>query len=176
MSIALTIWGELLPQAPTINARDGRRWTYDADELIAAFKAEAIPLALDYEHAQDLLAAKGLQAPAAGWITEMALYDRSLWAKLELTAQAAARVQSLEYRYLSASLRQTSEGRITSIAGAGLVNRPAMVLKALNPAMTTLPVDAIALAHRAEAFRTQQAALGRMMTFSEAVMSVQERQ
>lgn len=124
-------WVELLPRGPRLVARDGREWTLNPDVVLAAFAANRAPLAIDYEHAQDHLAPKGQMAIAAGWINKLENRSGSVWGQVEWTAAAAQQIASKEYRFLSPSMRHTRDGVITRLAGAALVNRPALEMTAL---------------------------------------------
>lgn len=170
-------WTNLLPPGPDLAARDGRRWSYDPATVIAAFTANKGPLTVDYEHAQDILAPKGEAAPAAGWIVEMAERDGALWGKVEWTDRAAQQIVSLEYRFASASIRHDASGRILRLAGAALVNRPALPVAPfmLRPSELEIGQQAAALASQATAYQTEQAALGCTITIMEAVEIVASR-
>lgn len=125
-------WIELLPVGPNVLARDGRRWHFDPAKVLAAFKSNNGPLAVDYEHAQDHLAATGQIAPAAGWIDRLEDRGGAIWGHVEWTAKAREMITAKEYRFISPSLRHTEDGEITRLAGAGLVNRPALEMTALS--------------------------------------------
>nr|WP_275039548.1 phage protease [Bartonella vinsonii] len=45
---------------------------------------------------------------------------------------ATKKIISREYRYLSPEFRHSKKGEILNLAGAGLVNRPALVMTALS--------------------------------------------
>ncbi len=125
-------WVELLPAGPNVLARDGRRWHFDPDKVLAAFASNNGPLSIDYEHGQDHLAPKGQAAPAAGWITALENRGGAIWGKVEWTARAAEMITAKEYRFVSPSIRYLEGGEITRLAGAGLVNRPALEMTALS--------------------------------------------
>lgn len=165
----------LLPPAPHVKMRDGRECTYDPAELIAAFRKNQGPLAIDFEHAQDKQARKGDLAPAAGWINGLVIRNNALWAEIEWTETAAAMIAAREYRFISPSMRWDRK-RIVSLNGAALVNRPALKLPPLDEtaANEALPVDIAAneLASAAQVYRAKQAALGHNISSYEAVLAV----
>lgn len=169
-----TMWAQLLPTGPEVRARDGRRWTYSPIEVIAAFVANKGPLAVDYEHAQDRLSGKGEIAPAAGWITNMEERGGALWAQIEWTDKAARWIAEKAYRYLSPSMCHSVDRRIIGLAGAGLVNRPALYLPPLEFAANEQETAnaAVALARRAQEYQDEMLALGRQISISEAVTTV----
>ncbi|MFT4162850.1 phage protease [Shinella sp.] len=125
-------WVELFPKGPHLKARDGREWTLEPARVVSAFAREQVPLAIDYEHGQALLAAEGREAPAAAWITKVEERDGAVWGKVEWTKSAAAKVSAKEYRFLSPDFDHTRDGLILKLNGAGLVNRPALVMTALS--------------------------------------------
>lgn len=139
-------WVQLLPAGPRIRARDGRSWSFSPETVLAAFRANNGPLAIDYEHAQDLVAPHGQPAPAAGWV--VALEDRggAIWGQVEWTATAAQMIVERAYRFLSPAMRHTKDGVITRLAGAGLVNRPALEMTALSREQETEPMNFKAIA------------------------------
>lgn len=125
-------WIELFPKGPELRARDGRRWTLEPARVIAAFAASQGPLAIDYEHAQALKAPGGDEAPAAGWINAVEERDGSVWGQVEWTKAAARKIVEREYRFVSPDFDHTRDGLIVQLNGAGLVNRPALVMTALS--------------------------------------------
>ncbi|WP_455466220.1 phage protease [Bartonella sp. B39] len=125
-------WVQLLPKAPYVKARDGRKWHYNPQTILKAFAANKGPLVIDYEHGQHHRARNGLEAPASGWIEELAERDGAIWGRVKWTSVASNKIISQEYRYLSPEFRHSKDGKILSLSGAGLVNRPALVMTALS--------------------------------------------
>jgi phage I-like protein len=125
-------WVELFPAGPEINARDGRSWTLRPEIVVAAFDLNKGPLAIDYEHGQAHLAPQGLPAPAAGWIVTVENRQGAVWGRVEWTPKAAQAIIDREYRFLSPDFDHTPDGLIVRLNGAGLVNRPALVMTALS--------------------------------------------
>jgi phage I-like protein len=103
-------------------------WTLADPAAVAAasMPAGGPELALDYDHALDLAASKGLPAPASGWITALEARADGLWAKVRWTPAAAAAIAAQEYRYFSPAFRHTPNGAVTCVIGGALVNRPAL--------------------------------------------------
>lgn len=127
-------WIELLPAGPTIAGQDGRAWTLaDPQAVVAAFQQRHAQLVVDWEHASETRAAQGLDAPAAGWIDELAVRDGAIWGKVNWTEKAAAQISAREYRYLSPVFTyEKTTGRIVELISAGLTNHPNLPLTALN--------------------------------------------
>jgi phage I-like protein len=122
-------WIQLLPlSAGRIETVDGRGpYTVGPDlgRLIAeSFReANADKLVLDENHATDIRAPRGEEAPARGWIVEMAARADGIWGRVEWTEEGRALVASRAYRYVSPVVMHDQAGRIHSIPRASLVNR-----------------------------------------------------
>lgn len=169
-------WAQLLPSGPSIKARDGRSYTFEAGPIIAAFEANNAPLAVDYEHGQDIAAPKGQAAPAAGWIVQLQNRGSELWGLVEWTEKAASFLAEGAYRYVSASFHHDAAHRITRLYGAGLVNRPAFAIEPLRlePPEPAILQHAAELARQAEAYQAEQSALGREIPIALAVAHINE--
>lgn len=93
---------------------------------IAAFDAQANPIAIDYGHAS----LSSAEAPAAGWGQRLDLRDDGLWCEVEFTARAAAAIRAGEYRYCSAVFlfdqpdRRTGEEVSCQLHSIALTNTP----------------------------------------------------
>ncbi|OPY15619.1 MAG: Mu-like prophage I protein [Syntrophus sp. PtaB.Bin001] len=131
-------WIQLLPAGTEVKGRDGRTWINDRpDVIIAAFAAEGKDLPIDWEHASELKAPNGDQAPAAGWMKEMELREGAPWVRVEWTARAVEQIRNREYRYISPVFVYEKESlRIVRITSAGLTNQPNLHLAALNNEQT----------------------------------------
>ncbi|NBB17042.1 hypothetical protein GVN21_16875 [Caulobacter sp. SLTY] len=125
---------KLFPMGEIV-ARDGRRWRLDdrshADQVVAASLAAAggTDLVFDYDH-QSFFGAKdgvGGQAPASGWMRKLWAEDDGIYAEVDWTEPAAARLKAREYRYVSPLFtHERGTGRITRLVNASLVNTPAI--------------------------------------------------
>lgn len=122
----------------TVQARDGRGpWTLTdaahAAEVIAATQALHSPtdMMVDYDH-QAVFATgegKGGTAEAAAWVDVSTLTFRpdGIWASVQWTPEAAAKLKSRAYRYLSPYFgSDKTTGRLTRFFNVGLVNQPAI--------------------------------------------------
>ena len=144
-------WVQLLPAGPEVAGQDGRTWRYDAAAVVAAFNARNRPMPLDWEHASAHRAPKGLDAPAAGWIVELAAREEGIWGRVEWTERGQAQVIAREYRFISpAFLHDPNTGQIREIVHAGLTNQPNFRMAALNrpqpPEDQSMDLSQIALA------------------------------
>lgn len=132
-------WVHILP-AGHIMSRDGREFDLpDPAVLVLDFQDRGVDLVIDYEHQNDIPAAK-LKGPipAAGWIKELAADETGLWGRVEWTTTARDMIARKEYRYLSPSFLHKA-GHIMRLNGAGLVHRPALHLKALASQEVMMP-------------------------------------
>jgi len=157
-------WLQLLPKPDAnhqIKARDGRMWTLeDPTVVLAHFQAYGADLVLDIEHASELKAPKGEEAPAQAWIKALQVReDGSVWGRADYTEAGERAVLSRSYRYISPAIIHDKETRrVTGLSSAALVTRPALHMPALassggrsltenqEPSMTTATVALAALA------------------------------
>lgn len=132
-------WVEVLPPGPVIVGRDGRRWTYDAADVLRNTLAhsQGAELPFDYLHATELQAPQGNDAPAAGWALEYRVSERgAIEARVDWTSRAANSISAREYRYVSPVFLHDDDGRIDRFSSFGLTNKPNLTLKALNSETT----------------------------------------
>ena len=131
-------WVELFPAGPQLVGRDGRSWKIEDAAAVAAASLDGnrdkkVEIPVDWEHATDVKAPKGEEAPAAGWITKLEARNGALWGKVEWTERGAAQVAAREYRYLSPHFQYTKQGRVVrKLLSAGLTNTPNFVMTALS--------------------------------------------
>ncbi len=128
-------WVQLLPAGPSIEGRDGRRWTVtDPASLVSGFASRGVDLPVDFEHATQLKGARGEAAPAVGWIKALdARNGGEIWGRVAWNADGSAAVVSHAYRYLSPVFRfDPASAEITGLVSAGLTNQPNLHLVALN--------------------------------------------
>ena len=118
-------WVHLLP-AGEVRTQDGRG-PYQAGD-ITALMAASLPagakLVLDENHATDLAAPQGREAPARGWIVELQSRADGIWGRVAWTAEAIRRAVWKEYRGISPVIAHRASGAITSILRASLTNTP----------------------------------------------------
>ncbi len=131
-------WIELIP-ANTFHGRDGRGpyRLEDPEAVIAATRALSLEagIPIDYDHATDFAAPKGIPAPAAGWVRELQTRNGAIWGRVEWTARAAEAIRAREYRYISPVFQYSpKDGRVTRLLRAGLTNNPNLYLSAISAA------------------------------------------
>lgn len=157
-------WLQLLPApdaANEIKARDGRKWVLeDPAVVLAHFQSYGADLVVDLEHASELKAPKGEEAPAQAWIKSLKVgADGAIWGRADYTEAGARAVLSRSYRYVSPAILYDKETRrITGLSSAALVTRPALHMPALasrggrnptdkqDPSMTVATVALAAMA------------------------------
>lgn len=127
-------WVELIPAGTIVQGRDGRAWLNDRPDEVIAATASRLPFPIDWEHATEERAPKGLEAPAAAWVEEVeAREGGAIWGRVTWTPRGAAQVVAKEYRFLSPGFDfNRTTNRITRLVHAGLTNTPNLVLAALN--------------------------------------------
>ncbi len=108
-----------------VNSEKGS-FTVD-EESYRAMKAEmqrrGIDIVIDYEH-QTL---KDVQAPAGGWVKDLAYTPDAIEAKVEWTPKAKEYLKNKEYRYLSpVVLTRKSDNKAVALHSLALTNTPAI--------------------------------------------------
>ena len=99
---------------------------------------------VDMDHALDRR--NQAEAPAAGWIEELAARDDGIWARISWTPTGKAKITGREYRFISPVVMVTKAGEVMAVKRAGLTNAPAIAMKALcsvedNPPQVDPPAD-----------------------------------
>jgi phage I-like protein len=122
------LWVQLVPTdaggtVATVDGRGPYRVEDAAAVIHASFRARP-KLAIDENHATDLAAPQGGPSPARGWIVELQARDDGLWGRVDWNASGRALVADRAYLGLSPAILHDEAGRIRSILGASLVNRP----------------------------------------------------
>jgi len=126
-------WVQLFPAGPVIEARDGRRWTLpDPQALVAAFARNGADLPYDVNHATEIKGRDGEDAPAYGWIKGLQVReDRTVWARVDWTAEGAGYIAGKKYRYTSPAFLFDKNNEIKAVTSAALVTHPALNMPAL---------------------------------------------
>ncbi len=87
------------------------------------FLGRRLDLVIDYEH-QTL---HDVQAPAAGWITELINGEDAIMAKVNWTPKGAEYLKNKEYRYLSpVIITRKNDKKVIALHSAALTNTPAI--------------------------------------------------
>ena len=133
--IATPQWRELIP-APNAQGRvqgiDGRWWRMTNPQAVADGFQLALPV--DINHASELAAPKGGEAPARGWVEKLEVRQGAVWGLIAWNAQGQQAIASKDYRYLSPVFKFDPATReIKRLSSVALVNEPNFPL-ALNRA------------------------------------------
>lgn len=126
-------WVQLVPAGKKIKALDGREFSNtEPQAIINAFDASPLDIPIDWNHAEEMQAPQGKEAPAAGWIDKMEIRSGSVWGHVNWTPRGAESLITKESRYLSPALLLDKVTKIVKeIVSAGLVNKPALTMPAI---------------------------------------------
>ena len=157
-----------------IVGRDGRTYLWDdiaRAEMLRQFAERGIDVVIDRDHASELLAPTGNEAPAAGWVQALDMRaDGSAWGRVDWTPRGSEQVANREYRYVSPVFDyDPATSRIARLVSVGLVNKPNLRLAALNQEQSPVKISAAiaaALALSAETATEADAvtAIGKLKT------------
>ena len=104
----------------------------DPAAVVAASRALAQDLPIDFDHQTQRSAKNGQPAPAAGWIKRVFEREGAVWGAVEWVAETARMIVSKQYRFISPVFDYDPKTRrVHSIHGAALVNEPAFYMPAL---------------------------------------------
>ncbi|WP_206377338.1 phage protease [Sphingobium sp. TB-6] len=118
-------WIHLLPAGP-IFTNDGRGPYRVADvvALMSSSLRNGDKLVLDENHATDLAAPRGEEAPARGWIVELQHRSDGVWGRVEWTDTGRQKIEAKEYRGVSPVILHRKDGTIDAVLRASLTNKP----------------------------------------------------
>lgn len=118
-------WLHLIP-AGEVRTNDGRGpYRVDNVPALMAWSLKAgDKLVLDENHATDLAAPRGEEAPARGWIVELQQRQDGVWGRVEWTDAGRAKVAAREYRGVSPVIAHRKDGTIVGLLRASLTNKP----------------------------------------------------
>ena len=91
-------------------------------------QAGAQELFIDFDHQLVFAAVPGVggTAEAASWIKSLEARDDGIWATVDWTPDAEAKLKQKKYRYISPLYKADKQGNVTLIVNAGLTNNPAI--------------------------------------------------
>ncbi|CUH67987.1 Mu-like prophage I protein [Thalassovita gelatinovora] len=129
-------WIHILPKGgePIATHKGDGPYRYArASELIAASMGRKQRVIVDVNHSTFLSGARGGDAPAVGYITDMEARDDGIWAKVDWTSKGQSLMSDRAYWGVSPVFRHTKAGDITTILNVSLTNEPNLRgLTALN--------------------------------------------
>ncbi|MDO5631128.1 MAG: phage protease [Paracoccus sp. (in: a-proteobacteria)] len=138
-SVSAPEWVQVFPAGPVVTANDGRVFRLtDPAALVARIMAGPLPILVDYDHRSHFDPTNGGDSVAAGWSDLVEVRADGIWARVEWTAAAAARIVAREWRFISPEFRVDQlTGEIVALSAISLVNRPAFSMAALARSQTT---------------------------------------
>ena len=124
-------WVQLLPSGKFDLVDKRGPWVVkDMAAIIAASQATLLRgMPVDMDHALDRH--NEAEAPAAGWIEELAAREDGIWARIAWTPMGKAKIDGREYRFISPVVMVTKAGEVHAVKRAGLTNAPAIPMKAI---------------------------------------------
>jgi phage I-like protein len=126
-------WIKLVP-AGSFTGRDGRGpyTNHDPDAVIKTTNADLMEagLPIDLNHAT-FKPGDGGNAPAVGWIKELANREGEIWGRVEWTKKGQAAIGDKDYRYISPAFLYGPDGRVKKVLNAGLTNNPNLYYTAI---------------------------------------------
>lgn len=124
-------WVQLLPAGKfDLNDQRGPWIVKDMASVIERSRRDLERgMPVDMDHALDRR--NQAEAPAAGWIEELAAREDGIWARIAWTPTGKAKITGREYRFISPVVMVTRAGEVMAVKRAGLTNAPAIAMKAL---------------------------------------------
>lgn len=129
-------WIRVTPRGP-VEARDGRRFVFEPERLVARFLADGIDVPVDIDHAIPTKGQAGERADAVGWIKQLEARPDGTYALVELLPAGAAALQARTHRYVSPTVPHTKDGLALWLHSVALVAAPALPMAAIASASLT---------------------------------------
>lgn len=156
-------WIKISPKG-AVDTRDGRKFSFPVEELVARFSADKVDIPIDLDHAT----AGFSQAGAIGWVKALEAREDGLYGRVDWLDEGVAALKSRSRRYISPSFRHTKAGKAVWLHSVALVAAPALSMPALAHASPEtdevtnpeeLPMNAIAEALGLKADASEAACL-----------------
>lgn len=132
-------WVQVTPRGE-VQVRDGRRFTFEPERLVARFKADAVDVPADLDHAISLKAKNGDRADAVGWISQLEARPNGTWALVDMLDAGKDALAKKTHRYISPTFHHTA-GLATWLHSIALVAAPALAMPAIASASLTNPQE-----------------------------------
>lgn len=151
-------WVQVTPRGEIVT-RDGRRYTFDPERLVARFAADGIDVPSDLDHAISRKATSGDRADAVGWIKRLEARPDGTYALVDMLDAGKEALTKKTHRYVSPTFAHTEAGLATWLHSIALVAAPALAMPAIASAQptthqeTTMPKEiakALGLAENAD--------------------------
>lgn len=136
----------VIPAGTTVGV-DGRVFVLaDPEAVVRAFRDGGRELPVDLEHSTHIKGPKGEEAPAVGWITDLAVDQGAIIAAISWNASGRSLIADKSYRFYSPAFTHDADGRVIALRSLGLTNEPNFTsLPALNRETTMDRTKLIAL-------------------------------
>ncbi|MFL1781436.1 Mu-like prophage I protein [Candidatus Hepatincolaceae symbiont of Richtersius coronifer] len=126
----------ILPKSPILGP-DGRKFTYNPQEVMEAFINNNLDLPIDFEHESELKANSGQFVPAIDWIKSLeADFEGKIWVNVLWNEEAQA-IKARHVSYISPAFLTDKNNKITLLTSVALTNKPNFKLPALNTIKNT---------------------------------------
>lgn len=129
-------WVKVTPRGE-ITTRDGRRYTFEPERLVARFAADGIEVPADLDHEISKSAASGQRADAVGWVKQLEARQDGTYALVDLLDTGKDALAKKTHRYVSPTFNHTKEGVATWLHSIALVAAPALAMPAIASASLT---------------------------------------
>ncbi|NEW96925.1 phage protease [Rhodopseudomonas sp. BR0G17] len=133
-------WVQVTPRGEVV-VRDGRRFIFEPERLVARFAADGIEVPSDIDHSISLKAKRGEQADAVGWIKKLEARADGTWAFIDMLAAGKAALAAKTHRYVSPTFSYTEAGLATWLHSIALVAAPALAMPAIASASLSPPQE-----------------------------------
>ncbi|MFZ5739639.1 MAG: phage protease [Pseudomonadota bacterium] len=130
-------WVKVTPRGEVVT-RDGRRFTFVPERLVARFNADSIEVPIDLDHEVSKSASSGRRADAVGWTKQLEARPDGTYALVDLLASGKDALAKKTHRYVSPTFDHTKEGVATWLHSFALVAAPALAMPAIAAAHPTL--------------------------------------
>lgn len=127
-------WIKVTPRGAA-KTRDGRGYAFDPETLAARFKADAVDVALDLDHAIALRASKGERVDAIGYARDLQARADGTYARVDWLDGGSAALAARTHRYVSPTFHHDAAGNATWLHSISLVSAPALSMPALAHAL-----------------------------------------
>ena len=126
-------WIKLAPRG-RFTARDGRQLEVDPELLVSRFRADAVDVPIDIDHAIPKKALFGDTAPAVAWIVELAAREDGLYGRPSWLDGGLAVLKARTHRYISPAFPADENGKAIWLHSVGLVAAPGISMPAVASA------------------------------------------
>lgn len=126
-------WVQVTPRGD-VTTRDGRRYIFEPERLVARFAADGIDVPADIDHATSRSAFGGGKADAVGWIKQLEARPDGTWALVDMLDAGKEALAKKTHRYLSPTFSHTEAGLATWLHSIALVAAPALSMPAIASA------------------------------------------